>query len=232
MRSLQSIREAVNAVALATAAAALPATPANGQMACVAVPPFANGSTGAVVPFVEIAIWGAAAASLTATTLLAAAQHPFTFVEATFTADHTTGGGTLTKTAHGLLTGDGPVDYEAVTPPTGITAGAQYWVIKTGANTIQLASSLAKALAGIPVTFSDNGSGTQQLQADATCMRLWWEPVGGELGPAGDGAVAIGPAIGYRVRVEHSPLRVAYALSATISANTVNAAIYPITERS
>lgn len=77
-----------------------------------------------------------------------------------FTADHTTS--TLTTTNHGFLTGDGPVQLTQVggALPSGLATATNYWIISTGANTFQLASTLANALAGTFVAFTDNGSGT------------------------------------------------------------------------
>lgn len=70
--------------------------------------------------------------------------------------------GTLTITAHGLNTGDGPIQVSEVggALPTGLTASTNYWVIKVDVNTIALASSLANALAGTFIVLSSNGSGT------------------------------------------------------------------------
>ena len=78
----------------------------------------------------------------------------------TFTADDTTS--EFTTTGHGFQTGDGPVWTSEVggALPTGLVASTNYWVIKIDANTYQLASSLANALAGTFITISTNGSGT------------------------------------------------------------------------
>lgn len=235
MRNIQSITEAANAVAIATAAATLTNPPTTGQMSVV--PAEWTSSVGAVVPEVELAIWSSAAVALTAAQLYAAAQHTLTFATLTVAPDHTSNSFALT--AHGLLTGDGPLDYAAATtPPTGLDPTLQYYVIKTSANAFQLASSLANALAGTPVAFTDNGTGAQTVLADngetppnAETMRLSWGPVGGKLGVAGDGAVALAAGEGYVTRLQHSPLYVAYALVGTLDANALNASIYPIRER-
>src|SRR5262245_47554038 len=65
-----------------------------------------------------------------------------------FTATNATE--TFTKTNHGLQTGDGPVQVSNAGGglPAGLTAATDYWVIRTGANTFKLATSLANALAG------------------------------------------------------------------------------------
>jgi hypothetical protein len=71
----------------------------------------------------------------------------------------------LTVPAHGLNTGDGPVAIinTGGALPSGLLPVTDYWVIVVDANTIQLASSVANALAGAAITFTDNGSGTQTL---------------------------------------------------------------------
>ena len=68
---------------------------------------------------------------------------------------------TLTKTAHGLTTGQGPY---YVTAPLGLPAGLingnqAYYVIVTGANTFELATTYANAIAGTAVTFTTTGGG-------------------------------------------------------------------------
>lgn len=78
----------------------------------------------------------------------------------------------FTVTSHGFATGDRVLVSSANTLPTGITAG-EYWVIKIDANTIQLATSLANALAGTAVDISDVGNGTFRFcQADYTVRLL------------------------------------------------------------
>lgn len=80
---------------------------------------------------------------------------------------------TLTATAHGLETGDGPVQVSnsGGALPGGLTAVTDYWVIRTGANTFQLATSLANALAGTFVALSTDGTGTQTLSDTGTTAR-------------------------------------------------------------
>lgn len=51
-------------------------------------------------------------------------------------------------------------------PPSGLSVGVVYYTIVTSATTIELASTIANALAGTPITFSaSSGSGTIQIQA-------------------------------------------------------------------
>jgi hypothetical protein len=66
-------------------------------------------------------------------------------------------GDLMTKTAHGLLTGD-PVKFVSGTTFTGLTAGTKYWAIKASADTFQVASSYANAVAGTAVALSADGT--------------------------------------------------------------------------
>ncbi len=93
---------------------------------------------------------------------------PSTLVDFTFTGE--ADDDTLTATAHGLQTGDGPVQVSnsGGALPGGLTALTDYYVIRTGANTFQLATSRALALAGTAVALSTDGTGTQTLDILAT----------------------------------------------------------------
>lgn len=80
---------------------------------------------------------------------------------------------TLTASAHGLLTGDGPfqVANSGGALPSGLTAVTNYWIIRTGVNTFQLATTLANALAGTAVALSTDGTGTQTLADTVSTVR-------------------------------------------------------------
>lgn len=75
---------------------------------------------------------------------------------------------TLTATAHGLRTGDGPyqVSNSGGALPGGLSALTNYWVIRTGVNTFKLATSYANALAETAVALSTDGTGTHTLQTN------------------------------------------------------------------
>ena len=47
--------------------------------------------------------------------------------------------------------------------PTGLTAGVDYWLVRVSATTARVATSLANAIAGTVVAYTDGGSGTQTL---------------------------------------------------------------------
>lgn len=77
---------------------------------------------------------------------------------------------TLTLTAHGMSTGDGPyyVSNTGGALPTGLVANTPYWIINITANTFQFASSKANALALTPVALTGDGSGTQTILRGST----------------------------------------------------------------
>lgn len=73
-------------------------------------------------------------------------------------------GDLMTKVAHGLVTGD-PVTFISGTTFTGFTAGTRYWAIKASADTFQVATSYANAIAGTAVALTADGTaGVFQLQ--------------------------------------------------------------------
>jgi hypothetical protein len=78
---------------------------------------------------------------------------------------------TLTLTAHGLLTGDGPVRWTTTdTLPGGMAIDTNYWIVRVDANTIKLAATFADAMAASPVTIdlTDTGTGSHTLVDTAT----------------------------------------------------------------
>jgi len=90
----------------------------------------------------------------------------------------TAGTDTLTLTAHAYLTGDGPVRLVTTgTLPTGLALATDYWIIKTGADTIKLAASFVSAIAAVPtpVDITDAGTGTHTIQDTTTTVRAGQE---------------------------------------------------------
>ncbi len=78
----------------------------------------------------------------------------------------------LTITAHGRATGDGPVHAETTsTLPDGYEADTDYYAIVIDANTIKLAESVADAIAGTAVAIADAGTGTMTLVDPGTAVR-------------------------------------------------------------
>lgn len=126
----------------------------------------------------------------------------------------------LSHTTHGLLTGDGP--FQLTTSgalPAGLALLTDYWVVKTGANTFSVATSLANALAGIVVEFTTNGTPTTTWTADATCARIHWHSAT-LLGLAGDGVISLDAQAAYWDTRKHSPQFIAYAVTATFGSGS------------
>ncbi len=91
-----------------------------------------------------------------------AAFAPLVFSDITFQGE--ADDDTLTfGAAHGLETGDGPVRVSGAGLPTGLSAGVDYWVVKTSATVLKLATSLANALAGTVIDLTTDGSAAQTL---------------------------------------------------------------------
>ena len=72
--------------------------------------------------------------------------------------------GVVTITTHGLATGDCIELTTTGALPTGLTANTNYYVIYVNANTFQLATTLANALAGTAIDTSGTQSGTHSLR--------------------------------------------------------------------
>lgn len=75
--------------------------------------------------------------------------------------------GTITSTAHGLVQGLLVTLTTSGALPTGLATSTTYYVILLTANTFQLASSAANALAGTPIIPSGAGSGTNTVVVTA-----------------------------------------------------------------
>lgn len=87
-----------------------------------------------------------------------------TFTSTFANTDVNTGTDVVTVTSNqSLFTGTTVVLTTVGTPPTGLTSGNTYYVIRTSATTIQLASSLANAIAGTQIDITGAGSGTNTL---------------------------------------------------------------------
>jgi hypothetical protein len=119
--------------------------------------------------------------------------------------------------AHGLLTGDGPVDVTTtLTFPTGLAGSTGYFVVKDDADNVGLAASLTDALTGKVIEFTGAGTGTIKITASADTKRVHWHSMG-LLGLAGDGAIAMTNQQSYWDVRRHSPDTIAYAVVATFA---------------
>jgi hypothetical protein len=134
---------------------------------------------------------------------------------------------TINEAAHGLSTGDGPVQLTTTgTLPAGLSLLTDYWIIVTGAGTFKLAASLADALAGTAVSFSDDGTGTHTYTGNSPNLVSWYSL--GLLGHNADGAITLTARQAYAVRVDHASERVLYSVKGTLSASTVDITLTPV----
>ena len=178
----------------------------------------------------ELEIVGAAALNLTSCRLNAMTLDPLAVAAATFTTTHASE--TVNSTAHGLLTGDGPIRLtnSGGALPAGFAVDTDYYVIYSSANAFFLAASRALAFAGTKVAITGDGTGTHTYTGYnsglTTCQRAVWLKVG-LLGDAADGALSVGPQDGYVTRFAHSARFVGYALTGTLSASTVTVKFRP-----
>ncbi len=94
-----------------------------------------------------------------------------TFTAFTFTAANATE--IFTATAHGLLTGDGPVQLtnSGGALPAGLSLATDYYIIKIDADTFYLATTRSNAYAGTNLLISGDGTGTHTLSAVASTTR-------------------------------------------------------------
>jgi hypothetical protein len=140
----------------------------------------------------------------------------------------------LTHTAHGLLIGDGPFQLTDAggSLPTGLALLTDYYVVKVGANTFNVATSITTALSGVVVEFTTNGTGTIDLNSSSSTKRVHWHSMG-LLGLAGDGAIDLDAQSSYWDVRKHSPMTIAYALVATIASGSgaITAGIIPRVDR-
>jgi hypothetical protein len=168
------------------------------------------------VPEFDIEVWAAGSTNLTVAEMLAGIPHPLVIADDTFTAE--ADDEKLTAVAHGLQTGDGPIQLTTSgVLPAGLSLLTDYWVIKFSADVIYLAASRELALAGTKITFTTDGTGTHTLSDTATTSRIHWSSIG-LLGPAGAGAIELTATKGYMKRLPHHSRTVAYAMVATLSA--------------
>lgn len=118
-----------------------------------------------------------------------------------FTAvtDNSAGGDTITVTnatdivnltAHGLQTGDGPLQFtnSGGALPAGIVAATAYWAIRVDADDFKIATSKANAVAETAVDITDDGTGTQTLHYLG--LKAVTMPVAADTSSAGGATVA------------------------------------------
>lgn len=91
-------------------------------------------------------------------------------------------GNNLTATAHGLITGDGPVLLTGAALPLPLLQNTNYWIIRVDANTLQLASQFENTGGGdatgnpiTPITLTSTGSGARTIVSQTTTLRAGQE---------------------------------------------------------
>lgn len=109
------------------------------------------------VEMVELTVIAGADVELSGA-LLVSAETFDTYPEESADVTVTNATETVNYTAHGFYTGDGPVRVSGSPLPTGYDGDAEYYAIRTGADTLKLAASRADALAGTAVAVSDDGT--------------------------------------------------------------------------
>lgn len=221
---------------VATGATALALPPAAGAIAMV---PAEWGSIAdGTIPEFELELTGSTTIAVTGAVMYGARLRPLTYADQTVVGE--ADDDTLTKAAHGLITGDGPFTFSNAggALPGGLASATQYWIVKVTDNTFKVALSLADALAGTVVALSSDGTGTTTISDIANdsngvggTQRLAWQTHDGLLGLEGDGAIALTVATGYSKRIPHSPRVVAYCLVATLDTGNVDVRLYPLQSR-
>ncbi len=86
--------------------------------------------------------------------------------------DVTTAADTIDITAHGWITGAGPVQIsnDLSDPPAGLDEVSDYFVIRVDDDTIKLATSLVNANAGTAIDITDAGTGVNTLGGMANTL--------------------------------------------------------------
>jgi hypothetical protein len=109
-----------------------------------------------------------------------------------------TAAGVFTSAAHGMSTGLKGQFTTSGSLPTGLSASTNYYIIALSANTFTVASSLANAIAGTPVTITSAGTGNQTFTATAIAGAIitpqlsndgvnWWSETNGVVTYSTDG---------------------------------------------
>jgi hypothetical protein len=180
------------------------------------------------IPKFMLRIWTTVDVDLTGLELLGGQAHPFVIADDDVEGV-TNGSDLFTIAGHGLLTGDGPIQFTTSdTLPDGVELETDYWIISLSANTFSVATSLKNALAGTAVGLDDDGTGTHTISDTADTRRVHWHSYG-LLGQARDGAISLLTDKGYTAHPNHDPGTIAYAIAGTMSdtdPEKVSASVY------
>jgi len=184
-------------------------------------------------PKFELKVRCDAAETLTVPKIYSCELEPVTIADDTFTSS----GGSAVNTAatHGMLTGDGPFQLTTTnTLPAGLSLLTDYWVEKTNTSTFELYLTRDLAIAaGGGIATTDTGTGTHTISdvqgnenPDENTLRVHQYLIG-DLNEAAD--IVVGAQVGYKERIEHSPLTCWYYVTATeTSAETLTIEVTPI----
>ncbi len=230
-RRLAATTDSLAAATVAAAQSSLAFPPPAASGAVIMVPSAwtqdgANPGAAGVVPEFDLDIWSTGSLTLTVAELMAGRLRALT-VAATAATGVTHGSDLFTKVAHGLLTGDGPIQFTTTTAlPAGAALLTDYWVVKLDADTFSIATSLANALAGSVVNLTDNGTGTHTYTGTSACSRVYFHSHGTL--PA---SISLTNQRAFTRRCRHRPEVVCYALVGTLSAGTLKYSITPVQER-
>jgi hypothetical protein len=151
-----NVRYLSSAIAVCEAAYLLP-TPPTGTGASVTHWSRTDDGETVAVPEVELTILAGADVELAAGAMLVAEEVHNTYLEESSAVTLTNGTEIVNYNAHGFYTGDGPIRFTG-TLPGELSLTAEYWVIRASANTFQVATTRALALAGTETTFTGDGA--------------------------------------------------------------------------
>lgn len=136
--------------------------------------------------------------------------------------------GEITSTAHGLLTGDGPMVVTSDdTVPTGFEIGG--YVVKVSDDVFQLAATRAESLlvSPTPILPTDSGVGTVSVTGDADdAERVHYHSMGLLTDP-----IELTADRAYTRRCSHRPGVICYALVGTLDTGELWYAVTPVQER-
>jgi hypothetical protein len=192
-----------------------------------AVPASWGGIDAGIVSEFDLVLWSAGTVTITNLELFAAVQKAGSIV-ADDLESVSTGADTMTLTAHGHHTGDGPWQMTTTgAVPGGLALLTDYWSIRSTANAIKVAASLADAMAGTAIDLTSAGSGTNTITGTASAKRTRWVSQG-----VVTASLALALRTGMVSRFKHHPLATAYGVKGTWgSAVAASVNLVPVSEK-
>ena len=130
-------------------------------------------ATRPATPWISLKLWGLKPYGIG---WIDVENNPLTFDPLTMLSLDTVTSTITTTTDHGLNTGDGPIQVASTGDiPGGLAASTNYWAILIGSASLQLAASYSDAIAGVPVTISDPGTGVVTVVSTSDTLRAGTE---------------------------------------------------------